>query len=105
MEKRDDKEAWNRGMTKYLDKREEENKKRIRILEKQLKTVQKRQQYSFVKMLLKVLLMTLPLWALFFISFETDISIELSVIGIILFFVVYFGTVGLYLYFKYRRHQ
>ena len=90
MEKRDDKEAWNRGMTKYLDKREEENKKRIRILEKQLKTVQKRQQYSFVKMLLKVLLMTLPLWALFFISFETDISIELSVIGIILFFVVYF---------------
>lgn len=105
MEKRDDKDEWNRGMTKYLEKREEENKKRIRILEKQLRSVQKRQQYSFVKMLLKVLFMTLPLWALFFISFETDISIELSVIGIILFFVIYFGTLGLYLYFKYRRHR
>lgn len=90
---------------KTLSSREAANERKIRLLQRQVQTLKKRQKYSIIKLIIKIILITLPLWAVFYLSFETDFSIELSVVGIILFFILYFGTLGMYFYFKYRRLQ
>ena len=88
-----------------LSSSERANARKIRLLQRQVRQLQKRQKYGFLRLLIKIVLVTLPLWAVLFLSFETDISVSLTLTGIILFFLIYFGTLGLYFYFRYRRIQ
>ncbi len=90
-----------------LQKREAAQEKKIRHLEKVLTKMQKRQKYawglSMLKLLVRVFLFTSPLWLLFMMSFETDVSLHLSPWGIALLLFIYFGTLGMYFYFRYKK--
>jgi Flp pilus assembly protein TadB len=92
-----------------LQKKEASAEKKIRHLEKVLTKMQKRQKYArgftILKLLIKAFLFSAPLWLLFALSFETEISLHLSLWGILLLLLLYFGTLGMYFYFRYYKRK
>ena len=90
-------------MSKRGHRKEAANERKIRILQRKVRTLQSRDKYKSIKIIVKLILVTLPLWAVLLFSFDADFSLELSPFGIGLFLLVYFGTLGMYFYFKYRR--
>ena len=92
---------------RMLEEKERTTQDKVRALEDVLHKVTKRREtadtYSFLKLLARVALFTAPLWLLFVLSFETDLTLYLSPWGIALILFIYFGTLGLDFYFRYVK--
>lgn len=90
-----------------VEQREHDTEEKVQKLQDVLKNVEQRsaqaQKYALLKLLLKAGLLTAPLWLLFILSLRTDITLYLSVWGIALVLLLYFGTLGMYLYFRYLK--
>ncbi|MDO8642868.1 MAG: hypothetical protein Q7R76_04790 [Candidatus Woesearchaeota archaeon] len=90
-----------------LEQRESQTEEKVQKLQEVLKNVEQRQQqgkkYAILKLLIRAGLLTAPLWVLFLLSLKTDVTLYLSVWGIALVLLLYFGTLGLYLYARYLK--
>ena len=90
-----------------VEQRERDTEEKVQKLQDVLNHVEQRsakaQKYALLKLLLKAGLLTAPLWILFILSLQTDITLYLSVWGIVLVLLLYFGTLGMYLYFRYLK--
>lgn len=104
---RDQEKIENEVRLRMLEEKEHTTQDKVRALEDVLRKVTKRREtastYSFLKLLARAALFTAPLWLLFVLSFETDLTLYLSPWGIALILLIYFGTLGLYFYFRYVK--
>ncbi len=92
-----------------LEEKEHATQEKIQTLEAVLKNVKERgkkeQRFTLLKAVIRAVLFTTPLWLLFVLSLETDLTLYLSAWGIALILILYFGTVALYFYFRYLRPE
>lgn len=104
---RDREKIENEVRLRMLEEKESTTRDKVRVLEDVLKKVTTRREtagtYSFLKLLARAALFTAPLWLLFALSFETDLTLYLSPWGIALILLIYFGSLGLYFYFRYVK--
>lgn len=86
---------------RVIKEKEEEQKREIVLLESEIEQIKGKQQKSsywkWIEWIGKALLLSTPLLALLFFSFEGDIELYLSPFGILLLLILYFGTLAYYL--------
>ena len=106
-ERNKERDLENEIRLRVLEDKERTTQDKVHALEDVLRKVTKRREtasnYSFLKLIVRASLFTAPLWLLFVLSFETDLTLYLSPWGIALILLIYFGSLGLYFYFRYVK--